>query len=100
MRASLAFLVGLLLCLAVPATASAVNDPLRPQQWGLDMIHADAAHSTSTGSGVVVAVVGTGGRGSPQDPPGQLLPRRGLVQAPDDDTPPGENGHGAPRPGR
>src|SRR4051794_17544623 len=94
MRASLAFLVALLLCLAVPATASAVNDPLRPQQWGLDMIHADAAHSTSTGSGVVVAVVDTGVLDSHEDLQGQLVPGRDFVQQPNDDTPQDENGHG------
>ena len=48
MRNSLAVLLALLVCLAIPAGASAA-DPLRSQQWGLDMIHADAAHSTSTG---------------------------------------------------
>src|SRR3954451_4651126 len=93
MRRSLAFLVALLLCLAIPATASAA-DPLRPQQWGLDMINADAAHSTSTGSGVVVAVVDTGVLASHEDLQGQLVPGRDFVQSPNDDTPQDENGHG------
>src|SRR3954451_19422728 len=93
MRRSLAFLVALLLCLAIPATASAA-DPLRPQQWGLDMIQADAAHSTSTGSGVVVAVVDTGVLDSHEDLQGQLVPGRDFVQSPNDDTPQDENGHG------
>src|SRR3954453_9952797 len=93
MRRSLAFLACLLLCLAIPATASAA-DPLRPQQWGLDMIQADAAHSTSTGSGVVVAVVDTGVLASHEDLQGQLVPGRDFVQSPNDDTPQDENGHG------
>src|SRR3954464_8234556 len=93
MRRSLAFLACLLLCLAIPATASAA-DPLRPQQWGLDMINADAAHSTSTGSGVVVAVVDTGVLASHEDLQGQLVPGRDFVQSPNDDTPQDENGHG------
>src|SRR4051794_17929823 len=93
MRRSFAFLVALLLCLAIPATASAA-DPLRPQQWGLDMIQADAAHSTSTGSGVVVAVIDTGVLASHEDLQGQLVPGRDFVQSPNDDTPQDENGHG------
>src|SRR3954454_21400218 len=93
MRRSLAFLACLLLCLAIPATASAA-DPLRPQQWGLDMIQADAAHATSTGSGAVVAVIDTGVFASHEDIAGRLLPGRDFVQQPNDDTPQDENGHG------
>src|SRR3954453_22655626 len=93
MRTSLAFLVALLLCLAIPATASAA-DPLRAQQWGLDMIQADAAHATSTGSGVVVAVIDTGVLASHEDLAGRLVAGRDFVQQPNDDTPQDENGHG------
>src|SRR3954453_21434888 len=91
MRRSLAFLACLLLCLAIPATASAA-DPLRPQQWGLDMIQADAAHSTSTGSGAVVAVVDTGVLASHEDLQGQLVAGHDFIQ--DDGTPQDGNGHG------
>jgi subtilisin family serine protease len=92
MRTSLALLITLLLCVAVPATASA-TDPLRSQQWGLDMIHADAAHSTSTGSGAVVAVIDTGVMASHEDLAGQILPDgHDFIQ--DDGTPQDENGHG------
>ena len=42
----------------VPAEAS--SDPFRARQWGLDRIQAQAAWSTSTGAGAVVAVVDTG----------------------------------------
>jgi serine protease len=43
---------------ATPAAAS--SDPLRPEQWGLDRIEAEAAWPTSTGAGALVAVVDTG----------------------------------------
>lgn len=45
--------------LVAPAQA-ATNDPLRAQQWGLDQIHAEDAWASTTGSGVVVAVVDSG----------------------------------------
>ena len=92
MRTSLALLVTLLLCVAVPAIASAA-DPLRSQQWGLDMIQADAAHATSTGSGAVVAVIDTGVMASHEDLAGRLLPD-GHDYIQDDGTPQDENGHG------
>ena len=41
--------------LAAAPAAQAAPDPLRPQQWGLDMIEADPAHQVATGSGAVVA---------------------------------------------
>ncbi|MEH0934264.1 S8 family peptidase [Micromonospora psammae] len=44
---------------AAPAQA-ATNDPLYDKQWGLRQIHAERAWATSTGSGVVIAVVDTG----------------------------------------
>ncbi|MCW3844970.1 S8 family serine peptidase [Micromonospora yasonensis] len=44
---------------ATPAQA-AVNDPLYDKQWGLRQIHAEQAWGTSTGAGVVIAVVDTG----------------------------------------
>src|SRR4051794_26068108 len=91
MRVRLAFLLVLLLCLAIPASASAA-DPLRAQQWGLDMINADAAHSTSTGSGTVVAVIDTGVLASHEDLAGQLVAGHDFIQ--DDGTPQDENGHG------
>src|SRR3954471_7885063 len=93
MRSSLAFVLAVILCLAAPATASAA-DPLRPQQWGLDMIQADAAHSTSTGSGAVVAVIDTGVLASHEDLSGRLVQGRDFIQDPNDDTPQDENGHG------
>ena len=52
----LALAAGLLVS---PASAE-TSDPLRPQQWGLDQIKAEPAWATSTGDGVVVAVVDSG----------------------------------------
>src|SRR3954470_11344952 len=93
MRSSLAFVLALLLCLALPAAASAAH-PLRSQQWGLDLIQADAAHSTSTGAGATVAVIDTGVLDTHEDLVGRLVPGRDFVQTPNDDTPQDENGHG------
>ncbi|HEU4812527.1 MAG TPA: S8 family serine peptidase [Nocardioides sp.] len=56
----------------VPATA-ATNDPLRAQQWGLDQVHAEQAWASTTGSGVVVAVVDSGVDLGHPDLAGQLV---------------------------
>lgn len=50
--------VAALVLIGSPAVAS--SDPLRPKQWGLDRIQAEAAWPVSTGSGALVAVVDTG----------------------------------------
>src|SRR3954471_8571592 len=78
--------------LAAAAPAFGAADPLRPQQWGLDTIEADAAHSTSTGSGAVVAVLDTGVLASHEDLGGRLVAGHDFVE--NDDTPQDENGHG------
>jgi len=44
----------------VPPVSATTSDPLRPQQWGLDQVKAEQAWATSTGDGVVVAVVDSG----------------------------------------
>src|SRR3954464_14375544 len=93
MRTPLALAATLVCSLAVAAPqALAAGDPLRPQQWGLDTIEADAAHSTSTGSGAVVAVIDTGVLASREDLAGRLLPGHDFVE--NDDTPQDQNGHG------
>jgi serine protease len=67
--------VGLLAAtvLAAPAVA-ATNDPLRDQQWGLDQVNAEEAWATTTGSGVVVAVVDSGVDLSHPDLKANLVP--------------------------
>jgi subtilisin family serine protease len=66
--------VGLLAATAVAApAAAATNDPLRDQQWGLDQINAEEAWATTTGSGVVVAVVDSGVDLGHPDLRGQLV---------------------------
>ncbi|MFF4811243.1 S8 family peptidase [Micromonospora chersina] len=57
--AGTAVVTALVAAAATPAQA-AVNDPLYDKQWGLRQIHAEQAWATSTGAGVVIAVVDTG----------------------------------------
>ena len=65
---------------AVPAAdAAAANDPLRAQQYGLDILESDQAHAITTGRGAVVAVVDSGVRASHQDLQGRLLPGYDFV---------------------
>jgi subtilisin family serine protease len=78
--------------LAAAPAAQAAPDPLRPQQWGLDMIEADPAHQVATGSGAVVAVIDSGVQADHPDLAGRLLPGYDFVD--NDGTPQDGNGHG------
>src|SRR3954469_13465969 len=85
-------LSSLLACGALAVPAHAAPDPLRPQQWGMTMIHADEAHATATGAGATVAVIDTGALLSHPDLQGRLVAGRDFVEK--DDTPQDGEGHG------
>ncbi|RHW29101.1 peptidase S8 [Nocardioides immobilis] len=78
LRKTISILGALLATVATTAISgpadAATNDPLRSQQWGLDQVRAAAAWATSTGSGVVVAVVDSGVDLNHPDLQGQLVP--------------------------
>jgi subtilisin family serine protease len=92
MRRAVVSLAVLVALLAFAASALAAGDPLRPRQWGLDMIGADAAHRTATGEGAVVAVVDSGVLAGHPDLAGRLVAGHDYVQ--DDETPQDGDGHG------
>ncbi len=85
--------IALVCALAAPPAASAANDPLRAQQYGLDIVESDAAHTTATGRGATIAVVDTGVLASHPDlQGGRLLGGRDFVDG--DDSPQDGEGHG------
>ena len=85
-------LIVLAAVLAGAAPAKAATDPLRDQQWGMTMVHADEAHGTATGAGATVAVIDTGAYFAHPDLQGRLTAGRDFVEK--DDTPQDGEGHG------
>ncbi|HVE91219.1 MAG TPA: S8 family serine peptidase [Actinomycetota bacterium] len=82
-----------LLVAAGPAALSA-NDPGAVNQWGLAKVGAELAWSTSTGTGVVVAVVDTGVDLSHEDLKANLVPGRSMISGESNRGPQDDNGHG------
>jgi serine protease len=82
--------VALLVSLVLPS--SALADPLRTQQWNLDMVEADAAHAGSVGAGAVVAIVDSGVASGHPDLAGRLVSGRDVVEG--DGAPEDGDGHG------
>ena len=87
-----ALIAAVAVALVTAAPAGAAPDPLRTQQWNLDLIESDAAHATATGAGAIVAVIDSGVLATHEDLAGRLLPGRDFVE--DDSTPQDGNGHG------
>ena len=83
-------------CLAIAPPVHAAADPLLAQQWGIFAIGADRVWSTTTGAGVIVAVVDSGSGPHP-DLAENLLPGRSFLNS--TETPDGDDintsGHGS-----
>lgn len=90
MRRCLALAVLAVLVAAAPAAAA--GDPRRGEQWGLDLVEADAAHAVSQGAGAVVAIVDSGVQADHPDLAGRVGAGHDFVDR--DATPQDGDGHG------
>ena len=73
-------------------SASAQGDPLRGEQWNLDLIGAGGAHQVTRGDGAVVAVIDTGIDAAHEDLQGRLLPAANFATGKPNAN--DEDGHG------
>ncbi len=88
-----ALIVISVLGMVVPASVLAQDgDPLRPQQWGHVQLQLDNAYDTSTGEGVVIAILDSGIDLDHPDLVNKLVPGWDFIE--NDDQPQDENGHG------
>ncbi|MFI9008570.1 S8 family serine peptidase [Actinosynnema sp. NPDC053489] len=87
-----AAVVAVLVALALPGTARAQT--IEEQQWHLAALGIPAAHATSRGDGVVVAVVDSGVDDTRPDLAGALLPGAGFGSASGTDGTEDNDGHG------
>ena len=98
-RAPATALATALAAFAVAAPAHAA-DPRQDEQWGLEMIGAPAAWSTSTGVGALIAVIDTGAQLDHPDLAGRFVDGHDFVgddpieSGDEDDDPSDGNGHG------
>ena len=81
----------------VAAQRRIFNDPLRPRQYALDVMNAEAAWARATGRGVIIGVVDTGMDGSHPDLRGKQEPGLSCLDEvtlmPDEDGSQGEEAH-------
>ena len=73
-------------------SASAQGDPLRGQQWNLDQIGVNGAHTVTRGDGAVVAVIDSGIDAGHEDLQGRLLPAANFTTGKSNAN--DEDGHG------
>ncbi|MEU4442689.1 S8 family serine peptidase [Actinosynnema sp. NPDC050801] len=87
-----AVVAAILIAMVVPGTARAQT--IEDQQWHLGALGVQAAHATSRGDGVVVAVVDSGVDDTRPDLAGALLPGTGFGSASGTDGTEDNDGHG------
>jgi subtilisin family serine protease len=85
-------LTGVAVSFLPSVTGAQDGDPLRPQQWGHVQLHLDEAYDTSTGDGVVIAILDSGVDLDHPDLVGKLVPGWDFIE--NDDQPQDQNGHG------